>query len=547
MLSRSWLAAATAGLVLPVSLSSAQQPTWSSRPLPEQPDVLVMRAKFEDQDEPARPPIADIDDAMWDVSNFLKDNSYGALDSLVWDIVNIELPEGPTTYVGPPIEWGLAMKDALEEADQFVDGITTRLSNLEDYHFHVLLLDLGSGGLGYSGGKVWIRYDMEFWILAQEFIHALNLAHSTGRTRLDENHVDPWDPTEAVCSLRPFQSGTCYEHERGNLFDIMSTARLWKLQDQPRCHSNARHKNYLDWLPDSYVTDVTASGSYTLYQQDTLTLSSTGPRALRIHRDETWDYWIEFRQLHNTPLVVNEGTCPTALPHSAPTNADNGVLVYFVDKNWRYVGELATGLELETAQLLDMRPDSQWYECPDQDFIEWIDAALEEGVTFRDNAAQPGTNEIVIEVDPPDLSTTPPSIEVDVTVPVAGPGSGWIPPSANSRPTIKFIQPSNTVTTYSGGPGAFTVTFEAEATDADGISRVDFEIFNLKTEDPIDMSGSSQENPVAGTPVVGTDRFTATFNHVWATDGYMLNVNVVDDDEREEADAVFFMVNAQLP
>ena len=297
-------AAATASplLVLLAPLSTGQIPGRpSSPPMGQvwQPNVLVMRAKFLNQQEPPLPTHGEINAAMSKLSTFLRDASYGTMDALIWDTVTITMPKEAPAYTEQNLEWALAMKDALDASAPLLPVIGSQNNQLEDFHFHVLVLNINTpgGGLGFPGGKAWVGCGLSFPLLGQEFIHALNLGHSSARTRVSNSSVFSWNPTEIEplkCSAPPAQGGLCYHHERGNMFDVMSSAAFYDTD----CHPNVRFKNYLGWLPDSHVTYVMGDGEYDLYQQDVLTLPPNDkPTALVIHRDAKWDYWIELRQL----------------------------------------------------------------------------------------------------------------------------------------------------------------------------------------------------------------------------------------------------------
>lgn len=85
-------------------------------------------------------------------------------------------------------------------------------------------------------------------------------------------------------------SGPGSNVEYGDCFDVMGAC----YGETQRLHFNARYKRVLDWLSDADVQTVSASGVYRIFAQDS---SSSGIRALKIRKDDTKNYWVEFRQL----------------------------------------------------------------------------------------------------------------------------------------------------------------------------------------------------------------------------------------------------------
>jgi hypothetical protein len=59
-------------------------------------------------------------------------------------------------------------------------------------------------------------------------------------------------------------------------------------------HFNARYKNYLNWLTASDIVTATSNGTYRIYAHDNQ--NSYGVRGLRIVKNASTNYWVEFRQ-----------------------------------------------------------------------------------------------------------------------------------------------------------------------------------------------------------------------------------------------------------
>src|SRR5688500_6325182 len=112
-------------------------------------------------------------------------------------------------------------------------------------------------------------------------------------------------------------------------------------------HFNARYKRLLDWITEADVRTVTSDGTYRIYAQDISTASGT--RALKIAKDASKNYWVEFRQL-------------------TPGNAMNGALL-----RWDY-----SSANFRETQLLDMVPNT----------TTTLDAPIMIGQNFYDSASR---------------------------------------------------------------------------------------------------------------------------------------------------------------
>jgi hypothetical protein len=132
----------------------------------------------------------------------------------------------------------------------------------------------GWAGLGYVGAAgLWLHDSFGAGVAAHELGHNFGL-----------NHANFWDAGQDSAIGR----GTSIEY--GDKFDTMGSASAGQK------HFNARFKNLLGWLPSSDVISFSTNGVYTLAPHDVT--NAVGPRALRISRNASTNYWVEFRQIY---------------------------------------------------------------------------------------------------------------------------------------------------------------------------------------------------------------------------------------------------------
>lgn len=162
--------------------------------------------------------------------------------------------------------------------------------NLSSYSFDAICFGSVPGfawaGLGYVGAPgCWIRasFDTAGGVVAHELGHNYGLFHANF-----------WDTGgESIIG-----SGSNIEY--GDSFDTMGNASAG------RRHFNTRYKNYLDWLPNTYVRNVLTNGTYRLFAMDS-TNDVTSVRALTVRRNSRTNYWLEARQLWTANTWVQNG------------------------------------------------------------------------------------------------------------------------------------------------------------------------------------------------------------------------------------------------
>ena len=131
------------------------------------------------------------------------------------------------------------------------------------------------GRANVQGKKFWINGFYNFGTLTHELGHTYGLQHANLWQVSDGNPVSA--------------AGTSTEY--GDPFDPMGTSAVTVAN-----HFNHWEKSLLQWIPDTGVTTVGASGTYRVYRFDHQSANLANALALKIVRNGTQDYWIGFRQ-----------------------------------------------------------------------------------------------------------------------------------------------------------------------------------------------------------------------------------------------------------
>jgi hypothetical protein len=244
----------------------------------------------------------------------------------------------------------------------------------------------GWSGRGYVGGKgTWLNGSFTLRTTGHELGHNYGVWHANYWNFTDGNPISP--------------TGTNVEY--GNPFDVMGGGAT------EAYHFNAWFKNRLNWLITSQVKTATSSGTYRIHAYDFPLTTEFG--ALKIVKDSTKNYWLEFRQKQTSNLWLMNGA----------------------SVNWGYNSN--TG-----SHLLDLTPGSPGGKT---------DSAIVIGRTFSDTAAG-------IHITPiAKGGTTPESLDVTVNL---GTFSG------NSNPVVALSSGASTVSANS------LVNFTVDASDPNG-------------------------------------------------------------------------------
>ncbi len=359
------------------SSASAAAPVLASAWTTGSKDLLYMRVDFSDlPGEPvAQATVETVINA--DVNNFYRQTSYEKTSLLVTVTPVLRMPRTAAEYL--TIGDGQLLTDARVAARSA--GLDPALFELDLVAF-ARLFDGYSGKARVGGKGVWLNGSFGASVTAHELGHNYGVHHANWWQTTDGSVIGP---------------GTNVEY--GNTFDVMGRGGI-------RGQLNAWFKSRLDWLLPGDYTTVSASGTYRIDPLDEANVF--GPRALKIVKDTTRSYWVEFRQLYTTNRW-----------------AMNGALL-----NWGYNNN--TG-----SHLLDMTPGSTGAQN---------DSAVLVGRTFSDAASG-------IHITPVTRTAAPASMDVVVNL-------GTFP--GNAAPTGTLAASSATVARN------VSVTFTASATDANG-------------------------------------------------------------------------------
>ncbi|MFN6962365.1 MAG: hypothetical protein ACK4S4_01230 [Pyrinomonadaceae bacterium] len=310
--------------------SASEMSAWTEGPK----SVLVIRVDFSDR--PGEPvdyeglPLTSaraLATFSSDIAPFFAANSYGKTTLLAPAVTSVVRVPQTQTYYLSNINALLADARAAARAAGFETA---------NYSFDLVAFSYDAriswNGAGTVGGKGFLlNGDFDAGTIAHELGHNYGLLHA-----------NLWRTTDGSVI------GAGVNQEYGDGFDMMGRGSAYLTS-----HFNARYKRVLGWLTDGEVINATAAdGVYRIYAQDSTALGGTLKRLLRIPKNATRTYWIEFRQL------------VTGNP-----NAMNGAVI-----RWDY----PIGSNYQ-AQLLDMTPST---------LGNTYDAPLLVGQTFYDQQDQ---------------------------------------------------------------------------------------------------------------------------------------------------------------
>jgi uncharacterized repeat protein (TIGR01451 family) len=367
--------------------------------------ALVILVRFLDTPvTTASPPVASVQTMMFGttggtVSNFYRENSYQQtwLTGMVVGPLLLSMNGASCDYS--------RIATLARQAAAAVSGVV-----LADYR-HIVYAFPSSGcgwwGLGSVGGapgEAWINGSLSPVVASHELGHNFGLYHS-----------------HALECGSVALGGSCSSIEYGDVFDVMGSGN-------GPTHFNAVQKDLLGWLDygaSPPVTDVVASGSYTI---DPLEMPGTNSKALRIKTALGDWLYVEYRRPVGFDSYI-----------STDPNVMNGVLVHSFTGN------------VNGVYLLDMTPATS----------SWSDPALPVGTTFQNAAAN-------VSITPTGVSAT----NATVNVTVGGASCVRLAPTVTITPAQQEGLPGTTVTytvsVQNNGTGCGASVFALQATVPSG-------------------------------------------------------------------------------
>jgi hypothetical protein len=219
------------------------------------------------------------------VTPFYAENSYGKTSITMPTVTPVlRLPQTITFYTAGTNYTQLiadartAARAAGFEHNNF-DFDMTLVSRTPLYAWSGIALG-GSNGIAINGA-------FDFRVVSHELGHNYGLPHA-----------NRWQTVDGTT----LGNGSMVEY--GDLYDSMGTGG----NHTTYCHFNTYYKHRLDWLTANDIKVANESGTYRIFAHDIAT-TTTGTRALKIPRNSTSDYWVEFRQMFpSTPSLQNGAT-----------------------------------------------------------------------------------------------------------------------------------------------------------------------------------------------------------------------------------------------
>lgn len=266
--------------------------------------TLVVMVNFQDTKEPPLTKEAVSRIVFEEVDRYYREISYN----------NISLSGDVFGWYVVPLKQSCSYYPAVLEAVRAVDGFV----NFKNYTRLLVIAPLGPscgwGGISTTGkaklstgeGNVSISYAA----IRSTFADFSTITHELGH-QFGNHHAD-----SLLCKDTAIADAGCKYTEYGDRYDIMGN---WGKKHVG--HMNALHKEYLGWLGEKTLKQITESGLYVLEPLET---ADGGLKAIKIQRKINDFLYVEYRQPigYDAGIGVNSDVFEGALLHVRKTDGD---------------------------------------------------------------------------------------------------------------------------------------------------------------------------------------------------------------------------------